>query len=59
MSRSGVVHGTEFAPVIAAWQDIAAGYTDAELELIVAFQRRAEAAMRQQLTLMRHPQAGG
>jgi hypothetical protein len=44
-----------FAPVIAAWQEIAASYSEGELELIVRFQRRAEEALRQQLTLMRHP----
>jgi len=43
------------APVFAAWQEIAASYTDEELELIAGFQRRAETAMRHQLTLMRHP----
>src|SRR5713226_6565044 len=35
------------APVLTAWQEIAAGYTEAELELIVGFQRRAEEGMRQ------------
>jgi DNA-binding MarR family transcriptional regulator len=47
-----------FAPVIAAWQEIAASYTEAELELIVRFQRRGEEALRQQLTLMRSPHPG-
>ncbi len=41
------------APVLTAWQEIAAGYTEAELELIVGFQRRAEEGMRQQLTVLR------
>jgi hypothetical protein len=41
--------------VFAAWQEIAASYTDEELELIAVFQRRAEPAMCHQLTLMRHP----
>jgi DNA-binding MarR family transcriptional regulator len=44
------------APVFAAWQKIAASYTDVELELIAGFQRRAETAMCHQLALMRHPQ---
>ena len=46
------------APVFAAWQEIAASYTDEELELIAGFQRRAETAMRHQLTLMRHLHPG-
>jgi DNA-binding MarR family transcriptional regulator len=39
-----------FAPVLAAWQDIAKSYTDDELALIAGFQRRVEAALRDQLT---------
>jgi DNA-binding MarR family transcriptional regulator len=39
-----------FAPVLAAWHDIAKSYTDDELALIAGFQRRVEAALRDQLT---------
>jgi DNA-binding MarR family transcriptional regulator len=44
-----------FGPMIAAWQDIAAEYSDDELELIAGFQRRTEAAIRAQLAQMRRP----
>ena len=43
------------APVSVSWQEIAASYTNEELELIAGFQRRVETAMRHQLTLMRAP----
>jgi DNA-binding MarR family transcriptional regulator len=39
-----------FAPVVAAWHDIAKSYTDDELALIASFQRRVEAALRDQVT---------
>jgi DNA-binding MarR family transcriptional regulator len=42
-----------FAPMLAAWHDIAKSYTDDELALIAEFQRRAEAAIRDQLTAAR------
>jgi len=42
-----------FAPMLAAWQDIAKSYTDDELALIAGFQRRAEAAIRDQLAAVR------
>ncbi len=42
-----------FAPMLAAWHDIAKSYTDDELALIAGFQLRAEAAIRDQLTAAR------
>jgi DNA-binding MarR family transcriptional regulator len=42
-----------FAPVLAAWRELAADYTDDELELIAEFQRKAASAMSAQLSLMR------
>ena len=39
-----------FAPMLAAWHDIAKSYTDDELALIAGFQRRVEATIRDQLT---------
>ena len=42
-----------FAPMLAAWQEIAKSYTDDELALIAGFQRRVEATIRDQLTGVR------
>jgi DNA-binding MarR family transcriptional regulator len=50
---TGAVHrdvAPAFAPMLAAWHDIAKSYTDDELALIAGFQRRVEAAIRDQLT---------
>jgi DNA-binding MarR family transcriptional regulator len=44
-----------FWPVLAAWHELASGYTEAELELLVRFQRRGEELMREQLAVMRSP----
>jgi hypothetical protein len=42
-----------FVPVVQAWHDLAAGYTDSELEFIVTFQQRAENVMREQVGKLR------
>lgn len=42
-----------FASVVKAWHELAAGYTDAELEFIVEFQQRAERLMREQVAKLR------
>ena len=42
-----------FAPMLAAWRDIAKSYTDEELALIAGFQHRVESAIRDQLTSAR------
>jgi DNA-binding MarR family transcriptional regulator len=47
-----------FAPVIKAWLDAAAGYSDDELRLILGFQRQVEEIMRDQLAQMRGEGSG-
>ena len=42
-----------FAPVIAAWRDAAAQYTDDELRLILGFQAQLERIMRDRLVELR------
>jgi DNA-binding PadR family transcriptional regulator len=42
-----------FAPVIAAWRDVAARYTDDELRLILGFQEQLEQIMRDRLVELR------
>ena len=42
-----------FAPVIAAWRDAAAQYTDDELRLILGFQEQLERIMRDRLVELR------
>ena len=42
-----------FAPVIAAWRDVAAQYTDDELRLILGFQEQLERIMRDRLVELR------
>jgi len=42
-----------FAPVIAAWQAVAARYTDEQLSLILEFQRELEQIMRDRLVELR------
>jgi predicted transcriptional regulator len=48
---------TVFAPMIEAWQQAAAGYTDAELELILDFQAKSEQVLRDNLARFRQPDA--
>jgi len=47
-----------FGPVVRAWRATAAGYSDAELELIVTFQRRIEEVLREHLAQLRGQPAG-
>jgi DNA-binding MarR family transcriptional regulator len=42
-----------FGPLVREWQAMAAGYSDAELELIVSFQRRIEEVLREHLAQLR------
>ena len=42
-----------FAPVIAAWRNVAARYTDDELRLILGFQEQLEQIMRDRLIELR------
>jgi DNA-binding MarR family transcriptional regulator len=42
-----------FGPVVRAWRETAAGYSDAELELIVTFQHRIEQVLRDHLAQLR------
>ncbi|HEY2442671.1 MAG TPA: MarR family transcriptional regulator [Streptosporangiaceae bacterium] len=44
-----------FAPMIATWQQVAAEYSDAELELILGFQAKTVQALRDQLARLRQP----
>jgi DNA-binding Lrp family transcriptional regulator len=44
-----------FAPMIAAWDQIARGYSDTELELILNFQTRCEQELRDYLARLRQP----
>jgi DNA-binding MarR family transcriptional regulator len=48
-----------FAPIIAAWQAVAAGYTDGQLGLILDFQHKLEQIMRDALITMREPDQDG
>jgi len=42
-----------FAPVIAAWREVAAQYTDDELRLLLGFQEQLERIMRERLVELR------
>src|SRR5450755_725800 len=44
-----------FLPMVAAWQQLAAGYTDGELALIVEFYARMEQVFRDQVIRLRAP----
>jgi len=51
--------GPVFAPVVAAWRAVAAGYTDEQLALILEFQGQVERIMRERLIELRtHPRPG-
>ena len=41
--------GSTFAPVVKAWRDAAAGYSDEELRLLLGFQGKLEEIIRDQL----------
>jgi DNA-binding MarR family transcriptional regulator len=45
--------GPVFAPVVAAWRAVAAGYTDEQLALILEFQGHVERIMRERLVELR------
>jgi DNA-binding MarR family transcriptional regulator len=47
-----------FGPMVAAWRATAAGYSDAELALIVDFQHQIEEALREHLAQLRGQPAG-
>jgi DNA-binding MarR family transcriptional regulator len=44
-----------FAPVVQAWREVAASYTDEQLALILDFQRQLEQIMRDALIKLREP----
>jgi predicted transcriptional regulator len=44
-----------FEPMLAAWKQVADGYTDAELELILGFQAQSERVLRDNLVRLRQP----
>jgi DNA-binding MarR family transcriptional regulator len=46
-----------FLPLVREWQEIAAGYSDDELQLIVAFYRRMEQVFRDHVARLREPGA--
>ena len=47
---------SQFAPMVADWQELAAGYSDDELRLIVEFYGRMEQIIRKHLARLReHP----
>jgi DNA-binding transcriptional ArsR family regulator len=50
--------GPTFGPLIGAWRQAAAGYSDAELGLLVAFQQRFVEIVGQQLDRLRADAAG-
>jgi DNA-binding transcriptional ArsR family regulator len=45
--------GPTFGPLVRAWRDAAAGYSDKELRLLLGFQRRFEGIVRDQLARLR------
>src|SRR3984893_2200068 len=45
--------GPTFGPLVRAWRDAAAGYSDEELRLLLDFQRRFEGIVRDQLARLR------
>jgi DNA-binding transcriptional ArsR family regulator len=48
---------TVFEPMLAAWRQVAAGYTDDELKLILRFQAQTEQVLRDNLIRLRRPDA--
>src|SRR5216683_4533505 len=51
--------GPVFLPIVQAWQAVAARYTDAELTLILEFQRQTEQLLRDHLARLRDTAPGG
>lgn len=47
--------GSTFGPVVNAWRGAAAGYSDDELRLLLAFQGQLEEIIRDQLARLRSP----
>jgi DNA-binding transcriptional ArsR family regulator len=47
--------GSTFGPVVNAWRAAAAGYSDDELRLLLAFQGKLEEIIRDQLARLRSP----
>ena len=45
--------GPTFGPLVRAWRDAAAGYSDEELRLLLGFQQRFEGIVRDQLARLR------
>jgi DNA-binding transcriptional ArsR family regulator len=45
--------GPTFGPLVRAWRDAAAGYSDEELRLLLDFQQRFEGIVRDQLARLR------
>jgi DNA-binding transcriptional ArsR family regulator len=45
--------GPTFGPLVRAWRDAAAGYSDEELRLLLGFQRKLEQIVRDQLARLR------
>jgi DNA-binding MarR family transcriptional regulator len=46
---------TVFLPMVRAWQEMAARYTDEELALIVDFYGQMEEVLREQIVVLREP----
>jgi DNA-binding transcriptional ArsR family regulator len=51
--------GPTFGPLVKAWRDAAASYSDEELWLLLGFQRRFEGIVRDQLARLRGDLDGG
>jgi DNA-binding transcriptional ArsR family regulator len=51
--------GPTFGPLVKAWRDAAASYSDEELRLLLGFQRRFEGIVRDQLARLRGDLDGG
>ena len=45
--------GPTFGPLVKAWRDTAAGYSDEDLRLLLEFQRKVEDIIRGQLARLR------
>ena len=51
--------GPTFGPLVRAWREAAAGYSDEDLRLLLDFQRKLEQIVRDQLARLRGEVSGG
>jgi DNA-binding transcriptional ArsR family regulator len=51
--------GPTFGPLVRAWRDAAAGYSDEDLRMLLDFQRKLEQIVRDQLARLRGELSGG